>query len=101
MKRTDRQRRARRRARKEREKARVVQEAFDRFMDHAVDRLVAVGVEDAMAMETVFTVVQQLGEEKVLPPFPEGDVHYSRMGTWLVAAADFGLADFVVEAVVE
>jgi hypothetical protein len=76
----------------------VVEEAFNSYMDHMVDRLGGLGIEEALAMDAIFSVVEQLGEDGVLPPYPEGQVGYEEMGTWLVAAADFGLVDFMVEA---
>lgn len=90
---------ARRRAREQRRRERVVEEAFNSYMDHMVNRLGALGIEEAVAMDAIFNVVAELGESEVLPPYPEGQVTYQEMGTWLVAAADFGLVDFMVEAV--
>lgn len=90
-----------RRAREERRRETVVQNAFDSYMDHVVDRLTALGIDDAVAMDAIFNAVEHLGEAGVLPPFPEGSVSYQRMGEWLVAAADFKFADFMVEAAQE
>ena len=90
---------SRARAREERKKERVVQEAFDRFMDHTVERLTVLGVDEPVAVDAVFNTVTHLAEENVLPPFPEGVVSYQEMGQWLLAAADFNLAEFMAEAV--
>lgn len=92
---------ARQRARHERGNAEKVQDAFDRYLDHTVHRLEAVGVDSSVATEAIFEAVTMLGEDGSLPPFPEGDVHYSHMARWLVAAADFGFTDFMVEAAAE
>lgn len=78
-----------------------MQEAFERYMDHTVDRLTALGIDEMVAMEAVFEAVSQLAEAQTLPPFPEGRVSYQEMGNWLVAAVDLGFADFMVEAVQE
>lgn len=90
---------ARRQAREIRRREHIVQEAFDGYLDAVVDRLVAAGVKDTVAIEAVFNAVDLLGEEGELPPFPEGRVSYDVMATWLVAAADYGFADFMAEAV--
>ena len=92
---------AKRRAREKHRRERVVEEAFNCYMDHLVDRLKVIGVEEAVAMDAIFNVVAQLGEVGALPLYPEGQVDYQEMGTWLVAAADFGLVDFIVEAAQE
>lgn len=92
---------AKRRAREKRRREQVVEEAFNRYMDHLVDRLRVIGVEEAVAMDAIFNVVAQLGEVGALPLYPEGRVDYQEMGAWLVAAADFGLVDFIVEAAQE
>ena len=86
-------------AQAERRKAFVVQEAFDGYLDLVVDRLVALGLDSSSAIDSVFHTVEHLGEAEVLPPFPEGEVSYQEMGGWLIAAVDFGFADFMVEAV--
>lgn len=92
---------ARQRARQERERAGRVQDAFDRYLDHTVHRLGAIGVDSAVATEAIFEAVTMLEEDGSLPPFPEGDVHYLRVAKWLVAAADFEFTDFMVEAASE
>jgi len=89
---------ARSHAREMQRRENLVQEAFDSYLDHTVDRLVALGVEEADAIEAVFNTVEYLGNEGVLPPFPEGRVSHETMGRWLVEAASFGLVDFMVEA---
>lgn len=78
-----------------------VQEAFDGYLDHIVERLERRGLEGPVAMDVIFNTVAHLGEQGELPPFPEGDVSYPVMGEWLVAAADFGLAEFVEDVVAE
>lgn len=92
---------ARARARELRRRERMVQEAFDRYMDHMVESLGSLGIEAPVAMDAIFNAVSQLEESDVLPPFPEGRVSYQAMGQWLVAAADFGLTKFMVEAAQE
>jgi len=93
--------RGRKRAREERQRANRVQEAFDSYLDHTLGRLTDLGADEPMAIEAIFQTVKYLGDEGVLPVFPEGNVSYQTMGQWLVAAADFGLADFMVEAIQE
>lgn len=93
--------RGRKKAREERRRESVVQEAFDNYLDHAVDRVATLGVEEEVAMEAIFNAVEHLGVEGVLPLFPEGGTSYQAMGAWLVAAADFGFVDFMVEAAQE
>lgn len=88
-------------ARVRRRREERVQEAFDGYLDHIVERLEAHGVESAVAIDVIFNTVEHLGEQGELPPFPEGDVSYQVMGHWLVAAADFGLAEFVESVVAE
>jgi len=85
----------------ERELENLVQEAFDCYLDLAVERLCDLGVGEEVAIEAIFASVEHLGEEGVLPLFPEGHVSYDKMGHWLVAAADFGFVDFMVEAAQE
>lgn len=89
------------RARKTRRRERAVQEAFSRYMDHIVDSLGEFGVEAPVAMDAIFHVVSHLAESGALPSYPEGRVSYQEMGEWLVAAADFGLTKFMVEAAQE
>lgn len=89
---------AKARAREAQRRENLVQEAFDSYLDHTVDRLLAIGVEETDAIEAVFNTAEYLGNEGVLPPFPEGRVSYETMGRWLVEAASFGFVDFMVEA---
>jgi len=92
---------ARRCAKEERRKAALVQEAFDGYLDLVAARLERLGVPSEVAIDAIFHTVEHLGAEGTLPLFPEGNVEYQAMGRWLVAADDFGFADFVVEAVSE
>jgi len=92
---------ARQRAREEREAERRVQEAFDRYLDYTVERLMGIGIEPETATEAVFNAVTMLAEMGELPPFPCGNVSYQVMGKWLVAAADLGFTEFMVEAASE
>lgn len=78
-----------------------VQQAFDQYMDHAVDRLVELGVSSEVALDAIFQTVTYLAEEEVLPPFPTERASYEEAARWLVAAADFGLVDFLLEAAEE
>lgn len=89
---------ARRAARETQHRENLVQEAFDSYLDHTVDRLLALGIEETDAIEAIFNAAEHLGSEGVLPPFPEGDTSYETMGRWLVEAASFGFVDFMVEA---
>lgn len=75
--------------------------AFNRYMDHTVARLVELGVDESVALDAVFHTVTDLAEKEVLPPYPDETSPTHEAGAWLVAAADFGLADFMVEAVTE
>lgn len=75
-----------------------VQRAFDLYMDHAVDRLVALGATDEVALDAIFQTVTYLAEEGVLPPFPTERATYEEAAHWLVEAADFGLVGFLIEA---
>ena len=95
------QRRVRSAARVRRRREERVQEAFDGYLDYIVERLEGLGVEAPVAIDVVFNTVEHLGEQGELPPFPEGDVSYLVMGQWLVAAVDFGLAEFVEGVVAE
>lgn len=88
-------------ARVRRRREERVQEAFDEYLDYIVERLGTLGVESSVAIDVVFNTVEHLGEQGELPPFPEGDVSYQVMGRWLVAAVDFGLAEFVEGVVAE
>lgn len=90
---------ARRQAIKERRREQRVDEAFDAYMDHMVDRLVELGAESSAALEAIFEIVTYLAEKETLPEFPDDRATYREKGVWLVAAADYGLVDFVVEAV--
>ena len=85
-------------ARWEREARRKVQAAFNVYLDYIIERLVAKGVSDTDAMEAVFYTADFLTEKGQLPPFPETG-NYRDMGAWVVAAADFGFIDFMVDAV--
>ena len=89
------------RAQEERRRENLVQEAFDGYLDHTVARLASLGVDEAVATEAVFNAVEYLGEDGLLPVFPEGHRSYQAMGQWLIAAADFGFVDFMVEAAKE
>lgn len=89
------------RMREERRRERLVQIAFDSYLDHTVDRLVTLGLDDTVALEAVFHAVDHLGNEGILPLFPEGNVDYRGLGEWLVAAADFGFVDFMMEVATE
>lgn len=92
---------ARAMARETQHRENLVQEAFDSYLDHTVDRLMALGVDEVDAIEAIFSAVEHLGDEGVLPPFPEGCVSYEMMGRWVVEAASFGFVDFMVEAAQE
>lgn len=76
-----------------------VQRAFDLYMDHVVDRLVQLGAASEVALDVIFQTVTYLAEEGVLPPYPTERATYEEAARWLVAAADFGLVEFLVEAV--
>ena len=89
----------RRRIFDENRKASIVQEAFDSYLDMVVDSLQELGISSDIAIESIFSTAEYLAENSVLPQFPEGDVHYRVMGTWLIAAVDFDFADFMMQAV--
>lgn len=76
-----------------------VQEAFQQYMDHVVVKVLEAGVPESLVLDTVFTVADFLTEEGVLPPFPDDRSSVEEQGQWLVAAADNGFVDLVVEAV--
>lgn len=92
---------ARQQARKERERDRLIELAFDRFMDHLVDRVMLIGVDESVAMDAIFHTITYLAEKGTLPEYPRERATSREVGEWLVAAADFGLVEFVVEAVSE
>lgn len=75
-----------------------VQQAFDLYMDHAVDRLVELGVSSEVALDAIFQTVTYLAEEEVLPSYPTERASYEEAARWLVAAVDFGLIEFLLEA---
>jgi hypothetical protein len=89
---------ARRKARRERREERLVETAFNRYMDHLVDSLVTRGVDESVALDTIFHTTTYLAEKDTLPPYPDKRANHREVGKWLVAAADFGLVEFVVEA---
>lgn len=92
------QQRLMRRAKGDRRKQLVVEAAFDRFMDEAVARLVALGLTDLQAIDAIFEVATHCAQESLLPEFPEEREQFQQVGEWLVKAHDFGFVDFVVAA---
>lgn len=89
---------ARRRARRERRREQKVSEAFAQYMDHAVDRVVARGLEEGPALDALFTLADYLTEAGKLPPFPTERASYAERGAWLVGAVDFGFIEFAEKA---
>jgi len=76
-----------------------IQYVFDSYLDHVIDRLEEKGVDAVVGMEVIFNIVEHLGSNGVLPEFPDVGASCVVLGKWLLAAVDFGFADFVVEAV--
>lgn len=91
--------RIRREARRAIRKEAKIDDAFDAFMDGMVASLVALGVDEVQAVETIFTLAEHLASEELLPEFPDDTASAESKGAWLVQAYDFGLPGFLVAAV--
>jgi hypothetical protein len=78
---------------------RVIDCAFDRYIEHIVDRLIELGLDSNAALATVFTSADFVTEQGDLPVFPDDQSTQRERGEWLVAAVDNGFLDFVIEAV--
>lgn len=88
-----------RRGRAAARKARRVEELFDQYLDHVLDGVAQLGVEPAMAMDAIFTAATYLAEQCVLPVFPGTRASAARVGSWMIAAAEFDFATFMVKSV--
>jgi hypothetical protein len=92
--------RIRRKALEERRRRRVIDAAFEQYMDEIVARVEALGVPPGEAMKAVFQIIEHCEGEDLLPEFPRANADSREMGEWIVRAYDFGLSDFVLEAIV-
>lgn len=72
--------------------------AFDRYMDEQVARLVALGLDDVQALETLFEVADYCSTEGLLPEFPDDRATFEDKGIWLVRASDFDFGGFLLQA---
>jgi hypothetical protein len=74
--------------------------AFNEVIDTTIDELVARGLTENDALDTVFEIATELAGQELLPQFPEGDeVPIEEIGKWVVAAGDLNFIEFCVEAV--
>ena len=79
----------------------LIDTAFDAFMDHAVARLCAAGLNDVHALEVLFLTADSLTERGALPPFPDDRASRTDKGAWLVGAADLDFVAFIIEVLEE
>jgi hypothetical protein len=66
-----------------------------------LDGLVVLGVDPAVAMDTIFTAAAYLFEQGALPAFPDKRSGAGRMGAWMLAAGAFDFATFMEKSVIE
>lgn len=76
-----------------------VEDALDLYLNSMISKLEAeYDFEEDDAIGLVFDVIDELGEEGLLPPFPEDDATDEMLAAWMGKAKSVGLQARVIEA---
>jgi hypothetical protein len=79
-----------------------VEDALDLYLNAMISKLEAdYDFEEDDAIGLVFDVIDELGEEGLLPPFPEDEATEQMLATWMGKAKSVGLQARVIEAAIE
>lgn len=79
-----------------------VEDALDLYLNAMISKLEAEHeFDEDSAIGLVFDVIDELGEEGLLPPFPEEDATDEMLAAWMGKAKSVGLQARVIEAAIE